>query len=335
MSRIKGQFTSLVGLGLFLFIASGNIFGALAIDMETETLIEQNAGDYSKVAETELKKDNYLDRMPRELNFTSNNAALALGVDAGIEGNGLMWSSIPDKQELRENYYLNLSERLETQGQVFGCQSPGVKSPRTENLGKPDNIDNAVNTDIQWNLSNPYIVCSTGSVEVNISVGRDSFHVNNTNNRYVNLSETAVDVAHEVDRIIDDTSWPRASSDTEGCNLDEDDEESVLESAIWQAKTRTNIGGSAYSNVQKPNYQALDDSEMYFELYTNVDHYQAAPDRCGNNGNQPEEGIEAEAEVTHIYTNVNISDSQRTVSGPDGSWDNNIKFGFNYSKSVN
>ncbi|MBC5792996.1 MAG: hypothetical protein H8Z69_03040 [Nanohaloarchaea archaeon] len=333
MSRIKGQFTSLVGLGLFLFIASGNIFGALAIDTETQSIIEQNAGDYSIVAGTELKKDNYLDRMPRELNFTSNNAALALGKGAGIEGNSLMWNDIPSKEQLRENYYLNITERIEeTQGDVFGCQSPKVKQPKTENLGKPDNIYNAWYTDIRWNLSDPYIVCSQESVEVNISVGRDSFHVNNTNNRYINLSETAVDVAKEADRIIDETSWPRVQDTESGCD---DVREDAIEGAKSSAKTRTDIGSSAFGNVEKPGYQTLTASQMYFEFDIDTDSLEGDDDGCGEDGESPEDRWRAYAQVTDTYTNVNITDSVRTVSGPDGTWDNNIKFGFNYSKSVN
>lgn len=327
MSKIKGQFTSLIGLGVFLFIASGNLFGALAIDSNVQGILQRNAGDYSTVAETELKKENYLDRMPRELNFTSNNAALSLGNSAGKEADGLRWKDIPLKQGLKEEYYDNISKRMEEQGQVFGCQSPEVKD-----LGEPANIPGAVETDIQLNISDPYVLCSSASAEVNISVGRNSFHVNNTNNRYINLSGTAVDIAHSADRVIETNTWSGSSESTD-CSYG-DARSNAVEGAKNDASEPSNVASIAFDNAYKPDYVELEDSETYFE-YSVSTSSSSSLEQCDDDDSlETEHTVRADAEVTRIYTEVRIIDSQREVTSPEGVWEN-IEFGFNYSKSVN
>jgi len=186
MTKRKGQFASMIGIVVLVFILSTNIFTVVIADNDVEETFEYNSGSFNPIADAKMKADHHPEKMSRELNYSSNIMALNLGDNSGSVGtNSLSWNdNVPTTSELKQEYIDVLTDEVESQNRVKNCDGPEVDSvyePEHEISWRYNN------TSLNLDFGGPWIICNAQNTEANVST--DSLiEVDNTQNRYIELA---------------------------------------------------------------------------------------------------------------------------------------------------
>lgn len=338
----KGVATSLIALSVLLFIASGNIFGALVIDGNIMEQVSYNRGDYALIAESKVKADLFPRRVAKELNYTSNNAALALADSHGdySQATGISWNgNIPSEDDLKENYYAAVYDRIVDQTDILGCEGPEVLR-----VSKPAG---GSTTELEAPLSQNWIKCNSERSEVKISLSTDTVESDNVDNRYIDIaSYTPILAAEAKDKA--ETASPINSTGTDNGNTCPEDSGDELEEA------KSNARSNALSGYNSMGDDALEDTSderhdwISAESSTNFDgsvsgsitdsrscEYNCETDEEGNEICESGTVYDAEAsyEANQVDFEYSLSDSQKEIINSEAEMEV-IEFEFTYKHSL-
>jgi hypothetical protein len=179
---LKGQYIGMMTLFVFLFIVTGNIFGALLFQDEYSERVEFSVGGPNTIAEAQIRGKLYQDRMEKELNYSSNIIALQQ-----VERERV-WSSAPTHQQVLNSYLNAVAGELRLQSGLVKCNPPEIGSVSVED-----------NSSYTAAFSDPYISCSTTGTDSRIKLSEDQIGVENINNSFVQLSEVGVELGEHID----------------------------------------------------------------------------------------------------------------------------------------
>ncbi|MBY6293962.1 hypothetical protein GLU60_01080 [Nanohaloarchaea archaeon H01] len=325
---MKGQFVSTITIFVLIFIISGNIFGAVLFQDTVRETVTFQIGDFNRVSEAQLKAETYVPRMEKELNYSSNIAALELG------SNDRNWQETPEKQSVRQGYEAAVREELNSQSVVAGCQPPTIDSVNVEGQ------------DYTASISDPWVVCASESTVANISLATSSLETSNYNNRYISLAESAVDLGNSIERLPE--SWPEGTgSESESCqaSVDKSDaNEEAKEEAREEAIEDEELASSALGSYDIPSWVGLDtdtdfsidyeddpETESCTYTVTNCEPTPGpAPEECESEERSGEEySVTYYAQVESANLEYDLSDSQRQVINSNGEMET-IHFLFSY-----
>ena len=293
---MKGQQIGVLTVFLFLFIVAGNLYSALYIQDDFRQRIDVTVGDFNSISEAKTKGQLYIPRMEKELNYSSNIIALNIGPGPGGYRD---WNEIPNKSELRGEYYNQTRDELETQSRVAGrCTDPEIENVTTDQI-----------TQYTSNFSTPWIECTRTSSEANITLPNETIKVDNVKNRYVSISDTSVELRNHVEQRL--PSWGSGfGSDTE-CDDSFEARENAIEEAKYDAVKDWDPAGTAMQGFNHPDYIAIDyDHEFsYNQVSLDVD----GVDECGEDDEDTVWEADAEYEVDNINYMYELWDDERTV----------------------
>lgn len=200
---MKGQFVALLTLFVFIFIVSGNVFGAILFQDDYSEEIKYSIGNYNTIAEAQVRGERYIPRMETEMNYSSNIMAFRIGMSKGeYEGledteeseNDISWGyNTPDPDLLEEEFRKATKDHLKTQNDVFQCSNPVVDAFELEK--KPLNMDTTFNDN--------WINCTSTGAEASIRIP-DEASTMHEKNRYLQLAQYAVEFSRGLSDDIDD-----------------------------------------------------------------------------------------------------------------------------------
>lgn len=285
---MKGQYIGMVTVFVFIFIISGNIFGALLFQNEYTERVKKSTGDFNTLTEASIKGDLYLDRMEKELNYSSNIAALKI-----MDRRPPQWgyiTDVPTKEQVKRNYEEEVREELNTQSKIKGCQSPEIGEVSVE-----DGFSYTAE------FSDPQVKCFSESSEAGTNLEEDSIEVSNTNNSFVTLSEVAVELGNHIDdKDLPEWGTAEASADT---TTTEDTvsftrKESTQETAERKAKRKaiedSNLAETLASDFENPDWTEIESYTAFDYRVVDRDS-ETTTDECG-------EGDDEDCETTKTYT---------------------------------
>jgi hypothetical protein len=197
---LKGQYIGMVTLFVFLFIVTGNVFGAILFQEEYSERAEYSVGGFNTIAEAQIRGKMYDSRMEKELNYSSNIVALQQGEK------DRRWESAPSHQEVIDSYSQAVASELKSQSGLVDCSPPEIGSVSVED-----------NSRYTASFSDPFISCSTEGTESQIKLSEEQLEIQNFNNSYFQLSKVGVEMAEHIDEKDLPDSWESgtASSSTQ------------------------------------------------------------------------------------------------------------------------
>lgn len=254
----KGQFISTMTIFVLIFITSGNIFGAILFQDVMDEEIEYNIGDFTKVANAEIRSEAYIPRMEKELNYSSNIKALQLGEEGTTTSR--TWPDIPSKSDLRGEYYEEVQSELDSQSRVAECSEPVIGEVSTDN-----------GNEYTAEIEDPWIVCGGDTAQANISMPENNLESYNHNNRYVPLAESAVDLAEGIQSELPE-SWDEGTGSASSSCKDNLDRTLYVEQAKQEAKQNAieneNLAADAADTVDLADWIGLDTTTTFETSYT-------------------------------------------------------------------
>lgn len=235
---------------VFMFIVTGNIFGAVFFQDEFGEQIEYNVGGFNQISEAQIRAKFYVPRMEKEMNYSSNIAAL------NHDSSPQEWRETPSKEQLISGYIGLVGEEFKSQNQLESCSPPKIGEVSAES-----------GTTYTAEFSDPFVTCSDFEAEssdkissANIKIPKENLEVQNYNNTYINLLRTAVDLSNHVrSNLPDFESWPEGTATTKQACDPEDRDGEARSDAISQAKDDA-------SEDRTPAEDAVQDFETSEEL---------------------------------------------------------------------
>lgn len=247
---MKGQYIGMVTLFVFLFIVTGNVFGAILFQEEYSERAEYSVGGFNTIAEAQVRGKMYDFRMEKELNYSSNIVALQQGEK------DRRWGSAPSHQEVIESYSQAVESELKSQSGLVDCSPPEIRSVSVEDDSR-----------YTASFSDPFISCSTEGTESQIKLSEEQLEVQNFNNSYFQLSGVGVDLAEYLDEERLTDSWSSGTgSSSKSCGpsvdrsaLDENAKEEARENAIKD----DDLANTVVSDFSLPDWVELESSETF------------------------------------------------------------------------
>lgn len=340
----KGAATSLIALSVLLFIASGNVFGALVVDNNVMHHVNYNRGDYALIAETKIKADQFPRRIAGELNYTSDDAALTLASNHGdySQAPDISWdNNVPSEDRLMENYYSKIQDSFSDENdEVLRCEGPEVTDISKASGGST--------TDLEALLSHNWIKCTTERSEANISMPSERVEANNVNNRYPGISTYASVVAGEARGKAEEASPITGTGDDDGNSCPEDEEEELNEA---KSNARSNalagynlMGEDALEDTsdQRPEWLEANSTTIFDGTVTgNTSSYsctygcdELSDGTLVNCNSGTAYDADAEYEADQVVFEYSFADEERKVVDSDGNM-KTIDFDFIYKHSFN
>lgn len=322
---------------VFIFIVTGNIFGALLFQDEYREEVNYGVGGFNTIAEAQTRGKMYVPRMEKELNYSSNIIALNLNNDETPAKWGYV-AGVPSKEQVKNSYEEAVKNELQSQSQVLKCSNPQIGGIKIQDY-----------TNYTAELSTDSITCKDRSTEAKIKLDINRFWTNNSNNRYINLSITAVDLAEHLEEKDLPENWGEGtgySSTSCGPSVDKSSlDEIAKQEAKQKAINDNDLADTVSSNFPVPDWIDLDTYER-FELF-----YDKDPDYDGDCEYKDPECDEEEedecemldgesysvtysAEVQDAVLTYSLEDEEREVIDSKAE-KRNIEFVFEYFHSIN
>lgn len=337
----KGQFTGVISLIVVVFIATGNLYGAILINDQVSESISYNAGDSGLVAEAKLKSNLYPERMTKELNYSSNIAALNLSDKAG----DVSWNNnVPKETQLTQKYVSEVEEELKTQNRVRECDGPTIEDVT---------LSDSSTTILSATLSDNWIICSANYATANVSVSNNQVETNNIDNRYINVTRYAGTLGSEAENIAEEET-PITGTGTDSGDSCPENRQSELEEAESNAKSNAlsghkSLAAEAMSGTseERPDWMSTSSSTSFSG--NAVSTVTSTPRTCeyncrtvkDENGDEVricDEGNLYDTEATYTVDQIDfdysLTDSGKQIIDSNGELQN-IVFDFTYKHSVN
>jgi hypothetical protein len=241
---------------VFLFIITGNIFGALLFQDEYKHRIDYSVDGFNTMAEAQIREKLYTPRMEKELNYSSNIAALQQGKSDKT------WRSAPSHQSMLDSYLEAVTEEVKSQSSLVDCSPPSIRTVSVEE----NNI-----YDIEF--SEPYIVCRGTNTTSRLKLSQTEISSANVNNSYVQLSEVGVNLAEHIEGDLpEDWGEGTGSAGTQDRDLvsssqqDRTDEQ-AREEAERDSIENENLAEDAVSDFEIPEWVEVEtDTEFEFGI---------------------------------------------------------------------
>ncbi|PSH00090.1 MAG: hypothetical protein BRC28_01630 [Nanohaloarchaea archaeon SW_4_43_9] len=348
---MKGQYIGMLTVFVLVFIITGNVFGALLFQEEYKEEIKFSIGNYNTIAEAQVIGERYIPRMETETNYSSNIIALRIN----DEENHQKWNefSVASKQQLKTNYEQRVKEELGSQSKIFGCSDPEVTELNVED--KTNYIAKLEPNSITCRES----VSEEGSSTIaDIKLEKDEVSVDNEDNRYVRISEEAVELGDSLSNA-DYPEWQGSGSASSGT----EDESCVSSVSLSQLKQNAEseaidkaeeskddiIAGDddfaehmldkvedAEDSYQKPDWINIEtNSDVEYRTiiqYANRDSC-SLPDDEGDEQSGQRGSAGAKAVPDDLILNYTLEDSERRVIDLDGGR-KSIPFKFEFVKDM-
>jgi len=335
----KGVVTHLA-VFTFIFIISGQIYGAVLTQEVFSEEISYHTGGINDIAEARIRGDLYLDRINKELNYSSNIVAVNLAATAG----GTSWSNqIPDKSDLKQLYASNILEEIETQNQLYQCTPPALESVTIseETRIKLDFVD-----------SENAVTCRSGvsgSGDISkVYLEKDHVTIETSKNRYIPISSYAVELARKAEEKMPGSELTGSDTETSECP---GDRQSTIRTAKNNARDSAvsgyrNIASEGYSETsgERPEYVTTSTKTTNFEDEYDVTvnseqctYYVDCSKDLDGDGEpditqcpkvDTEYEATAEYTVTGITTSYDLQDSENQILTNEGG--KTISFSFSY-----
>lgn len=238
-------------LFVFIFIITGNIFGALLFQDEYTEEVDYTVGGFNTISEAQMRGKMYIPRMEKELNYSSNIVAL------DVSSESEKWSTTPSKQEIVENYLSRVQNELQSQAGMVGCSPPEINDISVEE-----------ETLYTASFSKPVVICRDTGTTAEIKLPEEEISVDNSNNTYVHILRTSVDLSTEArDNLVDFSSWDEGKSTRrEACDPDERDgnpRSDAIDSAQSRAVEDSSPAESTVSEFEVPEDLRLETSSEF------------------------------------------------------------------------
>ena len=161
---MKGQ-ESVAAVSLLILVVVG-VGGLIQTNNLVFQVAQNNTGDYKTIIDADTRADYYPYIVRKELNYTSNNAALET-VEWG--------SNIPNISEAREYYRREIERRIRRQTELVICESPTISEVSLNGT-----------SNLSVTLEDRMITCETENTRTSIPVDSDAeLSVENVKNRYL------------------------------------------------------------------------------------------------------------------------------------------------------
>lgn len=200
---MKGQ-ESIAAIIVIVMIIVG--IGALLYSNELVlSVANNNTGDYKTIIDADTRADYYSYIVRKELNYTSNNAALET----------VEWSTnIPNISEARGYYRREIERRVRRQTELVTCESPTISEVSLNGT-----------SNLSVTLEDRMIKCETGNTRTSIPLDSGvDLGVENVKNRYVEALSYSSNYTRNLEENLDEfegfsTSREGSSSTCDGETL--------------------------------------------------------------------------------------------------------------------
>jgi len=337
VTKRKGQFASMIGVVVLVFILSTNIFTVIIADNNVEESFEYNSGSFNPIADAKMKADHHPEKMSRELNYSSNIVALNLGDNSG----GLDWNNVPSVSSLKQNYIEQVKAEVETQNRIKNCRQPAIES-----LYEPDREVSwrYNNTSLSFEFEDKWVECNAQNTQARVATDQ-VIEVDNIRNRYIGLANYSVELAQNTPDHLPNQMTGSGSDDDEGCpETPSTERQAAIQNAKNDAKNN-NLANEVFSDdsSNREGWIGLKSHSADFSFDGGAERTGSDSDgctiSCSGTGDDrecdygPTYSYSADYEVTSTTLTFNLEDAERTVINSGGE-DEAVNFEFEKTYSI-